>query len=47
MWTPREIVVLAFPNVRLYNLAFEIMRLAKCWKVTDKIKMGQYRKGTT
>lgn len=35
MWSPRDIGGLALPNVRLYNLSFEMSRLIKHWKGTD------------
>lgn len=35
MWSPRSIGGMALPNVRLYNLSFEMSRLAKHWVRTD------------
>ena len=35
MWSPRDTVGMALPNVRLYNLAFEMSRLTKHWEGTD------------
>lgn len=35
MWAPRDIGGMALPNVKLYNLAFEMSRLVKHWSGSD------------
>ena len=36
MWSPREIGGMGLPNVRLYNISFEMSRLIKHWKGIDQ-----------
>lgn len=36
MWSPKETGGMGLPNVRLYNLSFEMSRLIKHWKGTDQ-----------
>lgn len=35
MWASKDIGGMALPNVRLYNLAFEMSRLVKHWTGSD------------
>lgn len=36
MWSPKETGGMGLPNVRLYNLSFEMSRLIKHWKGIDQ-----------
>lgn len=36
MWSPREMGGMSLPNVRLYNISFEMSRLIKHWKGIDQ-----------